>query len=338
MIRIHLLAVYMGCLLDACLGDPHCLWHPVCKIGSLINWLEKGLRKAFPPGERGEKLAGICLVILVLFVTGFVSAFVLFAAYGLSIYAGLLIETIMCYQMMAWRSLKTESLKVYDQLKKGDVEKAREAVSMIVGRDTNPLSDQGITKAAVETVAENTSDGVIAPLISMVLLGGMGVYLYKAVNTMDSMIGYKNEKYLWFGRAAARLDDLCNFIPARVSALLMVLAGYLCQLGVFISSSGSKKGRCPYSGKNGYRIFKRDRFNHKSPNSAQTEAVCAGALQIELAGNAWYFGKLCEKPSIGDPIREIEYEDIKRANCLMTVTYLLALFLTGILFLALSRG
>lgn len=335
MIRIHLLAVFMGCFLDACLGDPHCLWHPVCGIGSLISWLEKRLRKLFPAGQKGEQAAGICLVFLVLFITGVVSAAVLLAAYGVSVYGGMIAETIMCYQMMAWRSLKTESLKVYDQLKKGDVEKAREAVSMIVGRDTKPLSDQGITKAAVETVAENTSDGVIAPLISMVLLGGIGVYLYKAINTMDSMVGYKNEKYLWFGRAAARLDDLCNFIPARVSALLMVLAGYLCQLGCFLFSSGRKKACCPYSGKNGYRIFKRDRFKHKSPNSAQTEAVCAGALQIELAGNAWYFGKLCEKPSIGDPIRQVEYEDIKRANCLMTVTYFLALFLTGILFLVL---
>lgn len=328
MIRLHLTAVLAGCFLDMCIGDPRWLWHPVCGIGSLISRLEKKLRKVFPAGEKGELAAGFWLVVLVLLITGVLSGGILAAAYKLSPYAGVLVEAVMCFQMMAWRSLGKESMKVFRALEKGDVEKARYAVSMIVGRDTESLTDTGITKAAIETVAENTSDGIIAPLLFMTLLGGPGVFLYKAVNTMDSMVGYKNDRYLWFGRAAARLDDVCNFIPARLSALLMTGAGYLCQL--FSTLAGKKEN--PYNGKNGYRIFKRDRFNHKSPNSAQTEAVCAGVLQVQLAGNAFYFGKLYEKPTIGDDIRPVEYEDIRRANYLMTVTYGLALVPVLLLF------
>lgn len=328
MIRLHLAAVLAGCFLDLCFGDPRFLWHPVCGIGSLISWLEKKLRKRFPKGETGERRAGLCLVILVLLVTGALSGAILWTAYFLSPYAGFLIESVMCGQMMAWRSLREESMKVYKAFFSGDVEGARTAVSMIVGRDTKNLSEEGITKAAVETVAENTSDGIIAPLLSMALFGGAGVFLYKAVNTMDSMVGYKNERYLWFGRAAARLDDICNFIPARLSAALMIGAGYMCQL-----LYGFKGKENPYSGRNGLRIFKRDRFNHKSPNSAQTEAVCAGALQIQLAGNAYYFGKLYEKPTIGDPVRPVEYQDIPRANYLMTVTYVLGLIPVFLMFL-----
>lgn len=330
MIRLHLTAVLAGCFLDMCIGDPRWLWHPVCGIGSLISWLEKKLRKAFPAGEREELAAGVWLVVLVLFITCILSGGIVAAAYRISPCTGVLIEAVMCFQMMAWRSLGKESMKVCKALENGDVEEARHAVSMIVGRDTERLTDTGIAKAAIETVAENTSDGIIAPLLFMTLFGGPGVFLYKAVNTMDSMVGYKNDKYLWFGRAAARLDDVCNLIPARLSALFMIGAGYLCQL--FYALSGKKEN--PYNGKNGYMIFKRDRFNHKSPNSAQTEAVCAGVLQIQLAGNAFYFGKLYEKPTIGDDIRPVEYGDIRRANRLMTVTYGLALIPVLLLFLA----
>ncbi|MEY8353784.1 adenosylcobinamide-phosphate synthase CbiB [Lachnospiraceae bacterium 54-53] len=329
MIRLHLTAVLIGCFLDFCIGDPHWLWHPVCGIGSLVSRLEKKLRKRFPPGEQGEKAAGVWLVIAVLLVTGTLSAGILAAAYRLFAPAGVLAESIMCFQMMAWRSLQTESMKVCQAFENNDVEGARKAVSMIVGRDTESLTDTGIIKAAVETVAENTSDGIIAPLLFMTLFGGPGVCLYKAVNTMDSMVGYKNDRYLWFGRAAARLDDACNFIPARLSAAFMIGAGYLCQL--FCGLWGKKEN--PYSGKHGYLIFKRDRFNHKSPNSAQTEAVCAGVLRIQLAGNASYFGKLYEKPTIGDDIRPVEYRDIRRANYLMTVTYSLAIIPVLLLFL-----
>lgn len=328
MIKLHLAAVLTGCFLDLCFGDPRWLWHPVCGIGTLISWLEKKLRKRFPRGEAGERRAGLWLVTLVLLVTGTISGGILWTACFLSPYAGFLTESIMFCQMMAWRSLGQESMKVYKAFHHGDVEGARTAVSMIVGRDTRELSEEGITKAAVETVAENTSDGIIAPLLYMVLFGGVGVFLYKAVNTMDSMVGYKNEQYLWFGRAAARLDDICNFIPARLSAVLMIGAGYLCQF-----FSRIRNNKTPYSGRNGLKIYKRDRFNHKSPNSAQTEAVCAGVLQIQLAGNAIYFSKLYEKPVIGDKIRPVEYQDIPRANWLMTVTYALGLFLVFLLFL-----
>lgn len=329
MLRLHITAVFIGCLLDACFGDPLFLWHPVCGFGTMINWLEKKLRAYFPEGEKGERRAGTWLVILVLLAAGGVPFFILWVSYHVSFVFGIAVESILCYQMMAWHSLRKESMKVYRGFLNGDIEEARKAVSMIVGRDTKELTDIGITKAAVETVAENTSDGIIAPLISMVLFGGVGVYLYKAVNTMDSMVGYKSDRYLNFGRSAAKLDDLLNFIPARISAVLMIAAGSLCEL----LSGGKKNPVNPYNGKNGFRTWKRDRFNHKSPNSAQTESVCAGVLQIELAGNAWYFGKLYEKPVIGDSIRPVEYKDILRANVLMTVTYILAFIPVGCLFL-----
>ena len=312
MIRLHLAAVLTGCFLDLCFGDPHWLWHPVCGIGSLISWLEKKLRERFPKGDAGERRAGLWLVILVLLITGTVSGAILWTSYFFSPYVGFLIESIMCGQMMAWRSLREESMKVYKAFSNGDVEGARQAVSMIVGRDTKELPEEGITKAAVETVAENTSDGIIAPLLFMALFGGLGVFLYKAVNTMDSMVGYKNDKYIHFGRTAAKLDDVLNFIPARLAAELMIFA-------------------CRFTGfnrKNARRIYLRDRFNHPSPNSAHTEAVCAGALGIRLAGDAWYFGILHKKPFIGDDIRPVEAEDIRRANRLMMAASLLMLALT----------
>ena len=205
---------------------------------------------------------------------------------------------------------------------------------MIVGRDTKDLTDLGITKAAVETVAENTSDGIIAPLFYMVLGGGTGIFLYKAVNTMDSMVGYKNDKYINFGRTAARLDDVCNYIPARLSACFMIAAGYVLEAAEGTGMRLRKRAESEkhhYSGRGGILIFRRDRYNHKSPNSAQTESVCAGVLGIQLAGNAFYFGKLYEKPTIGDADRSVEYEDIRRANTLMTGTYAAALFAAAVL-------
>ena len=217
----------------------------------------------------------------------------------------------MCYQMLAVKSLKDESMRVFEELKKGDLEGARYAVSMIVGRDTKALDEAGVTKAAVETVAENTSDGIIAPLFYMAIGGPVLMFFYKGVNTMDSMVGYKNEKYLNFGRYAAKFDDIMNYIPARISALLMIAASYV----------------CGFDGKNAAKIYKRDRYNHASPNSAQTEAVMAGALDIQLAGNAYYFGKLYEKPTIGDDIRSVESQDIKRANCLLYVSSAMAVAL-----------
>lgn len=240
-----------------------------------------------------------------------VSGAILFYAYRYAWQLGLAAETFMCYQIFAVKALKDESGKVYTALTEQGLKEGRKAVSMIVGRDTQKLSEEGVMKAAVETVAENTSDGVVAPLFYMIIGGALLGFGYKAVNTMDSMIGYRNERYQYFGTAAARLDDVLNYIPARLSAWLMLAASFLTGMDV----------------RNAFRIYKRDRRKHKSPNAAQTESVMAGALCIELAGNAWYFGKLCEKPAIGDPIRKIEAEDIRRSHRLLYVTAILALIL-----------
>ena len=310
-----LLAVCIGFLLDLLLGDPRWLYHPVRIIGNGISLAEKMLRALFPKTKKGERIAG---GVLVLIITGFSVALplgILYLGYRWNFWLGLAVETFMCYQLLAARSLRDESKKVYDALKTGDMEKSRHAVSMIVGRDTRSLTEEGVTKAAVETVAENTSDGIIAPLFYMMIGGAVGGFAYKAINTMDSMVGYKNEKYQYFGTAAALLDDVVNYIPARISGWLMILAAY--QLNM--------------NGKNAKKIYLRDRTQHASPNSAHTEAVMAGALEIQLAGDAWYFGELHKKPYIGDPIRKVEPEDILRSHRLMYATSVLAVLGFGIL-------
>ena len=292
------------------------LYHPVRIIGNGISLLEKILRRMFPKTPGGEKTAGFFLVLLICIGSGGVPFLLLYLAYHIHTVLGIALETFMCYQMLAVKSLKAESMRVYEALKKPDLPGARTAVSMIVGRDTRSLSAAGVTKAAVETIAENTSDGIIAPLFYMAIGGPALMFLYKGINTMDSMVGYKNEKYLHFGRYAAKLDDIANYIPARISAWLMILASFF----------------AGFDWKNAKKIFLRDRYNHASPNSAQTEAVMAGALDIQLAGNAFYFGKLYEKPTIGDAVREVETEDIKRANRLLYASAAL-----GTLFFALIR-
>ena len=297
----HTIALAAGYLLDLLIGDPRWLYHPVCLIGNLIALLEKGIRKIFLKTEKGELSGGVLEVVLVCLISLGVPCVVLSVLYRYMPLAGLALETFWCYQLLATKSLKDESMKVYDRLKNGTIEEARYAVSMIVGRDTAELTEEGVTKAAVETVAENGSDGVIAPMLYMALGGVPLMFLYKGINTMDSMLGYKNDRYLYFGRCAAKLDDLANYIPARISGWLMVAAAFLTGM----------------DGKNAAKIYKRDRRNHASPNSAQTEAAVAGALRVQLAGNAYYFGKLYEKPTIGDKLREVEPEDIRRANRLL---------------------
>lgn len=303
------LPVIAGFVLDLIFGDPVWLYHPVRMIGHLISGVEKIIRSLFPSGKTGERIGGGLLVVIVVAVSIAVPGGILYLAYHISFYLGLAVESFMCYQILATKSLKVESDRVYQEIQTGDIARARKAVSMIVGRDTQNLTIEGVTKAAVETVAENTSDGVIAPLFYMVIGGALLGFGYKAVNTMDSMVGYKNDRYLYFGRTAAKLDDIVNYIPARISALLMVVSCFLC---------GKE-----FDGKRAWYIFKRDRYNHASPNSAQTEAVCAGALGIRLAGNASYFGKIVEKPYIGDAERAVETEDIKRANRLLYATAVL---------------
>lgn len=305
MLKYHMIAFGLGFILDLIVGDPYCLPHPIRLIGNLITGLEKRLRNE-KQSERRQLQAGVLLVVFVLFSTFVVSVAILGGAYWLHPVVGVIVETVMTYQILATKCLKVESMKVYHCLKAGDLIAARKAVSMIVGRDTECLTEIGVAKAAIETVAENTSDGVIAPMIFTAIGGPVLGFIYKAVNTMDSMVGYKNVRYLYFGRVAAKLDDIWNYLPARISAYFMVAD---C---LFLGKR--------YDAKNAFRIYRRDRYNHASPNSAQTEAACAGALSIQLAGDASYFGKILKKPFIGEKSREVEYEDIRRANKLLYAT------------------
>lgn len=308
----HIFAFIAGFALDLLIGDPHFIPHPVRLIGSLISFCDKRLNcdAGYNISEKKLNLIkykrGMLLAFTVIFATFAMSVIIIVAAYSINLYAGVIAEAVMTWQILATKCLRVESMRVYDALRTDGVDAGRRAVSMIVGRDTSVLDAAGVTRAAVETIAENTSDGVIAPMLYTAIGGPVLGFVYKAVNTMDSMLGYKNDKYMYFGRFAARLDDVVNFIPARISAYLMIAAAFI--------------GGRLFDGKNAYRIFKRDRFNHASPNSAQTESVCAGALRVQLAGDAVYFGKLVKKKYIGDGLREIEYEDIKRANRLMYIT------------------
>ncbi len=307
--ELSILAVVLGFVLDLLIGDPHWLYHPIRLVGALISALEKLLRGVFPKNKNGELTAGVFLLALTAGITTGCAWGLLYLAGRIHPWVRFALETVMCYQLLATKALKDETMKVYTALSQGNLKQARYAVSMVVGRDTEVLDETGVTKAAVETVAENASDGVIAPLLFLAIGGAPLGFFYKAVNTMDSMVGYKNDKYLYFGRAAARFDDVLNYIPARLSGALMSAAASFCGL-----DAG-----------NAWKIFLRDRRNHSSPNSAHTEAAAAGALHIQLAGNAYYFGKLYEKPTIGDPDRPVEYEDIRRVNRLLYATAVLTL-------------
>lgn len=289
----------IGFILDHILGDPMNWPHIVRGYGALISFLDKKLYAI-----KNKKVGGALLVILVLLSVVLVVGGIEVLCFFIHPLLWVVVDGILCWQCLALKSLRVETLKVYQPLVEHDLNGARYAVSMVVGRDTENLDETGVTKACVETVAENTSDGVGAPLFYMGIGAGFLAAVYKAINTMDSMVGYKNERYLLFGRTAAKLDDIANYIPARLTALSMVIASYL--LG--------------YDGANAWKIFKRDRYKHASPNSAQTESVMAGALDVQLAGDAWYFGELHKKEYIGDPIREIEVEDIRKSHKLMQVS------------------
>lgn len=312
---ISLVALVMGYILDLIFGDPYWMPHPVRFIGNLISILEKVIRRFMPKTKRGEYIGGIILTVMVVSISMVIPLVIILMAKSINTYLALTVETFMCYQILATKSLKVESMKVYDELAKNDLYSARKAVSMIVGRDTKDLTFSGVAKAAVETVAENTSDGIIAPMIFIAIGGAPMGFFYKAINTMDSMVGYKNEKYMNFGRFAAKLDDVVNYLPARISAYQMILSSFFLR----------------YDYKNAFKIYKRDRYNHASPNSAQTESVCAGALDVQLAGNAYYFGKLYEKPTIGDDIREINYDDIKKANRLLYCTSIISIVIISVI-------
>ena len=308
--RLWMPAVLVGFLMDCLLGDPAALPHPIVLIGKGIAALERALRPRFPATPEGERAAGRILVVCMLLLSALIPGAILACCYAVSRWLCFAVCCIMSWQIFAAKSLKREAEKVRARLDAGDLPGARQQVSMLVGRDTEHLTETQVAKAAIETVAENTSDGVIAPMFWLLLGGPVLGFVYKAINTMDSMLGYKNEKYLHFGRCAAKVDDVANFLPARLSALGMIAAAAL----------------TGFDGKNAARIWRRDRRKHASPNSAQTESVCAGALHIQLAGNAYYFGKLYEKPFIGDDDRPVEAADITRSCTLMygTSVFLLA--------------
>lgn len=390
----RIIVLFIAAAVDLIIGDPHGLWHPVQGIGSLISVSERSLRSLFavPPRQDGaagegvkirERIAGILMVFLVLLMSTAAVLFLLEVCGRIHLYLRLLAEGILCGRLLALRSLGEAGFSVRDPLLQNDIEGARKAVSMIVGRDTDRLDEEGIARAAVETVAENTSDGVTAPLFYMILFGGIGGIFYKAVNTMDSMTGYKNARYRYFGTAAARLDDVMNFIPARLTALIMILACYLpgketaCistqdpqkeqnqskepedaetasrktaaegikNAGTVQKKTAAEGGsleRDSYSrrvllpdGAEAFRIWRRDRLKSPSPNSAQTESVCAGALHLRLLGDTWYFGELHHKQEIGDGGRKTEPADITRTVRLMNRTAFL-MFAAGIAVLALA--
>ena len=307
------LTIPLAFCLDLLLGDPRWLPHPVRLMGRGITALEALLRRIFPATHGGERAAGFVLA-LVLPAASFAAGWgILWLAGRVSPLLAWILEVFLCYQCLAARDLQRESMAVYVRLKEGDLPAARKAVGRIVGRDTAALTAEGVTRAAVETIAENAGDGEIAPLFWMALGGAPLALWYKAVNTMDSMVGYHNERYEYFGTAAARLDDLVNWLPARLSALLFILLAPLAGL----------------DGKGARRIWRRDRRKHKSPNSAQTEAAMAGALGVRLAGDAVYFGELHHKPTLGDGLRPIEPEDIPRANRLMLLASGVAVLLAA---------
>ena len=311
------LSVFAGFGLDCLLGDPLSRLHPVVLMGKLISLFEKQLRPRFPQTPPGERTAGTIMALAVPLISAGAGLLLLYLAWRVHPWAYFAVSAFLCWQCFAARCLMTEAKKVVTCLEKEGLSAGRRQVGMLVGRDTDSLTEMQVVKAAVETVAENTSDGVVAPLFWMALFGAAGGLFYKAVNTMDSMVGYKNDRYLQFGRCAAKFDDVVNYVPARLSALAMIGAAFLLRL----------------DGKGALRIWRRDRRNHASPNSAQTESACAGALGVQLGGNASYFGKLHEKPTIGDPLRPIERADVARACYLMYGTSLLLLALYGMILL-----
>lgn len=313
-----LVAVVLGFLADAVFGDPAVSWHPICLIGNLIAKLEKGIRKLLPKTQRGELAGGCMMAVLVILLSSGIPAVILIFAYRACFWLGVAAEAVMCFFIFAVKSLKRESMNVGRALREEGLEAGRKDVSRIVGRDTQALTETGVVKAAVETVAENFSDGVFAPMMYLLLGGGVLGFAYKSINTMDSMVGYKNDKYLYFGRIAAKLDDVVNYIPSRLAALFLIVSAAI----------------CGQDAKGAFRIWRRDRRNHASPNSAQTEAAAAGALHIRLAGDAYYFGKLYKKPFIGDDLRPVETEDIAKVNRLMVTASVLSLIVLGLVKLA----
>lgn len=305
-----MIPLILGYALDLLVGDPQGFPHPIRLIGRLIENVERALRKKCKSAQ-DERRAGVVLWFVVVLTSYVVPLVILLLASKINFLLAGAIETVMCAFILATKSLKDESMIVHKYLEQNDISTARKYLSYIVGRDVENLNSNQIAKAAVETVAENTSDGVIAPMIFMLIGGAPLGFLYKGINTLDSMVGYKNDKYINMGRFSALADDAANFLPARIAAYLMIAASYILKMDY----------------ESAYRIYKRDRYNHKSPNSAHTESVCAGALNIMLGGPNYYGGILVTKPTIGDDKRPVVNDDIKKSNKLMYATSLLCLII-----------
>lgn len=306
-----LIAIVLGFIIDLLVGDPDGLPHPVMLTGKLVSWLENLFRKLFPKSAGGEIAAGGVMFLLIALLSFCIPFGLLWLCYRLTPILGVAVEAIMCWQILATRALRDGCMKVFRSLKRGNTAKARYYVSRIVSRDTEQLGEPGILRASVESVAKNTCNASAAPLICLVIGGAPLGWLYRAVNTMDSMVGCVDEPYKHFGLIPARADDVFNFIPSRITALFMLLSGFILNFNV----------------SNGWKIFKRDRYNHKSPNAGQTESVCAGLLGVQLGGNASYNGIVHMNKTIGDPIRQIELNDIKRSCSLLYNTAILSAIL-----------
>ena len=307
-------AVLLGFLLDWIFGDPQKLPHPICAVGKLVSLSEKLLRRIFPKTPRGLTAAGVLLWIIVCGVSFAVPFFLLRWLRDVHFWLRFGVEALLCWTLFARKSLADAGVHVYSALDES-LDAGRKAVAMYVGRDTGALDKEGVIKAAVETVAENTTDGVVSPMIFMLIGGAPLGFLYKAVNTLDSMVGYHNDKYEYLGKFSARMDDVFNFIPARLTAACMIAGAGMLHL----------------DNRNALRIYRRDRNGHKSPNAGQTESVCAGALHVQLGGDASYFGKTVKKAAFGDPDREINRGDILRSIDLMTAASVLALVLCAVI-------
>ena len=310
-----MLSYTIGLVLDFIIGDPNNPFHPVRIIGSLGIKLENITRRVF----KNLKISGFVTWLGVILITFLVNSLIVRLAFSISNIFGIIIEGILLYFCISSKGLKVEGLKVIKVLESGDIEGARKQLSYIVGRDTEALDEEGIIRAVIETVAENTSDGIIAPLLFGALGGAPLAMTYKAVNTCDSMFGYKNDKYIDFGLVSAKMDDLFNYIPARLTGYLVIFAAFILGLDY----------------KNSYRIYKRDRYNHTSPNSAHPESAVAGALGIRLGGANYYFGKIVEKPTIGDKNKVIEISDLYKTNNILLVVTLLG-FSVGLIIIVLG--
>lgn len=310
----NILIMILGYIMDLVFGDPYWFPHPVRFIGKLISKTEKFIRK-HAKSEESLKYWGILMWLVPVVTTAVVTTFIVKIA-SFNKYVEIFVSAFIIYTTLSTKCLKDEATKIYKVLETGDIKKSRVQLSYIVGRDTTNLSQSEIIRATVETVAENTVDGTISPMFYGFLFGPVGAMTYKAINTLDSMVGYKNDKYLNLGCVSAKLDDVANFIPARLTAIFMPLGAFLCGM----------------NGLNSFKIAIRDRKNHKSPNCAFAEGAAAGAIGVQLGGTNIYFGKEVYKPTIGDKKRELENYDIVRMNKLMYATTANALLILSALF------